>query len=85
MAQPRSARTLKQKKLKDLEKANLGVCFIGGDTDKGGVRSRGVRVPADSAGRYWESPSYWQPAKLGPFAVNPADKIAAIWGEIKQF
>ena len=73
-----------EKKLKDLEQANLGVYFIGGDTDKGGVRSGEVRVPADGAGGYWESPSYWQPAKLGPFSVDPVDKIATIWGEIKQ-
>jgi len=74
-----------EKKLKDLENANLGVYFIGGDTDKGGARSGEVRVPADGAGGYWQSPSYWQPAKLGPFAVNPKSKLTTVWGEIRRF
>ena len=74
-----------EKKLKDLEKANLGVYFIGGDTDKGGVRSGEVRVPAEGAGGYWQSPSYWQPAELGPFSVTFEDKLATLWSNIKRF
>jgi len=74
-----------EKKLKDLEKANLGVYFIGGDTDKGGVRSGEVRVPAEGAGGYWQSPSYWQPAELGPFSVTLEDKLATLWSNIKRF
>ena len=77
--------SLFERDLKKLEKATMGVYFIGGDTDKGGVRTGEVRLPADGAGNYWNSPAYWQPAKLGPFSVTPLEKEAIFWGEIKKF
>ena len=77
--------SLFERDLKKLEKTTMGIYFIGGDTDKGGVRTGEVRLPADGAGNYWNSPAYWQPAKLGPFSVTAAEKAAIFWGEIKKF
>jgi hypothetical protein len=68
----------------ELADRTFGVYFIGGDTDKSGVRSGEVRLPADGAGNYWESPAFWQNAQLGVFAVEPAGKRTTTWGSIKH-
>ena len=44
--------SLFERDLKKLEKTTMGIYFIGGDTDKGGVRTGEVRLPADGAGNY---------------------------------
>jgi hypothetical protein len=67
----------------DLEGKTFGVYFIAGDTDKSGVRTGEVRLPADGAGSYWESPDFFKEAQLGTFAVFLADKLATTWASIK--
>jgi len=68
----------------DLAGKTFGVYFIGGDTDESGVRGGEVRLPADGAGSYWESPAFWQKAQLGVFAVELTGKKTTKWGSIKH-
>lgn len=68
----------------DLEGKTFGVYFIAGDTDKSGVRTGEIRLPAVGAGNYWNSPDFWQEAQLGVFAVFPVGKGTTTWGNIKK-
>jgi len=68
----------------DLSGKTFGVYFIAGDTDQSGVRTGEVRLPADAAGSYWESPDFWQKAQLGVFAVASVGKKTTTWGDIKR-
>jgi len=71
----------------------VGIMFISGDTDQDNEgpavqeREGEARLPSDktAAGGYWDSPDHFRVSELenGKLAVEPTDKLMALWGALK--
>ena len=71
----------------------VGILFIAGDTDQDRAgpqvqeREGEVRLPSDKTaiGGYWKLPDHFRVAQLekGNLSIDPAGKLATLWGTLK--